>query len=106
MIDLAAVYNHLFQNIPGWSVVERDGEYEITLPDGVEKPTKAEIEQAWREVQDVRQKREVKQARKARYEKETDELLYEALAKLDLPELKEWQDKRAQIKEELPFARR
>lgn len=38
-----------------------------------------------------------------RYMNETDGLLFDALAKMNTPELKEWQDARAKIKRELPI---
>jgi hypothetical protein len=103
VIDLSSVLSHLYPDVPGWCVVERDGEQEVTLPDGIKMPSKAQIEQTWAEIQAERAHREIEQERKSRYEQETDSLLYDALAKLDIPELKEWQDTREAIKLELPY---
>ncbi|NLB54176.1 MAG: hypothetical protein GX811_00125 [Lentisphaerae bacterium] len=70
---------------------------------GMKPPTEKQIEQAWAEIQAIREQKEIEQARKELYEKETDHLLFEALMKLDLPELKEWQEAREQVKKSLPY---
>jgi hypothetical protein len=102
MIDIARVLDHL--GIEGWEVVERDGSQEITkFPKGVKRPTQKQLADAWAEVQAIDTHGEIEQARKARYEQETDNLLYDALAKLDLPELKGWKDAREKVKEELSY---
>lgn len=102
-MDLSAVYYHLYPDIAGWSVVENNDKTEVVLPEGMKPPTEKQIEQAWVEVQAIREQKETEQARKALYEQETDHLLYEALMKLDLPELKEWQKAREQVKKSLPY---
>lgn len=102
-MDLSAIYAYLFPDVAGWSVVENNGKMEITLPEGMKPPTEKQIEQAWAEIQAIREQKEIEQARKELYEKETDHLLFEALMKLDLPELKEWQEAREQVKKSLPY---
>lgn len=100
MIDISAVLIKLYPDLAGWEVVDN----KITKwPDGVEKPTQAEIEKAWEEIQQERKRNEIEIARKERYEKETDDLLYEALAKINAPELAEWKRARETIKVELPY---
>ena len=102
-MDIDAVLDYLYPDLAGWSVVERNGKQEVTLPEGLKMPTKAEIEQAWKEIQAIREHNRITQEREARYRQETDGLLYDALAKLNLPELKEWQDARERVKKELPY---
>lgn len=100
MIDLAPTLSLLYSDLLGWSVVDNEI---VEWPDGVPMPTDEELEQAWAEIQQERAEREVREKRKQRYEQETDHLLYEALAKLDLPELSEWKQAREQIKSKLPY---
>ena len=103
MIDLAAVLERLYPDTAGWCVVEQEGKQEVTLPDGMKMPTKAQIEQAWTEIKIERERWEAEQARKRRYEQETDSLLYDALAKMKAPELTEWKQAREAIKKEIPY---
>lgn len=98
MIDIARCLDHL--GYTGWSVVNNEI---VDFPEGVKRPTQKELAKAWAEVQAEDKRREVEQARKARYEQETDPMLYDALARLDLPELKEWREARAKIKQEIPI---
>jgi len=102
-MDLAKVLSYLYPDLAGWEVVDRGNGQEITkFPDGVKKPTQKELADAWKIVKAEQDKQQVQQEREARYRKETDPLLYDALAKMDLPELAEWQDARMKIKKELP----
>lgn len=99
-MDISLVLTYFYPDLAGWEVVNN----EITkFPDGVPMPTEAELKKAWKEVQRERAEREVEQKRKARYEQETDHLLYEALTKLNLPELTEWKQAREAIKKEIPY---
>ena len=99
MIDISAVLSKLHPDLAGWEVINN----EITkFPDGVERPTQKDIEKAWREVERERKIGGVRQERKMRYEQETDELLFDALESLDMPELKDWQKARKKIKLEIP----
>jgi hypothetical protein len=100
MIDIARALQKLYPDLVGWSVVNNEI---VDFPKDVKRPTQAELEQAWAEVQAEDKRRAVEQARKARYEQETDPMLYDALAKPDLPELAEWKRKRDKIKKELPY---
>jgi hypothetical protein len=97
MIDIARALEHL--GLTNWSVVEKDGKVTVT---GIKLPPQEILDKAWAEVQALDAHREIEQARKARYEQETDPMLYDALAKLDIPELKEWRDKQKKIKRDLP----
>ena len=90
----------------GWEVVERDGkEPEITRwPKGVKQPTKAELQTWWDDEIAVDLERErIAREREQRYKQETDGLLYDALAKLELPQLDEWKAAREAIKTELAY---
>jgi hypothetical protein len=98
-MDLPAVLNKLYPGVAGIGTVNNEIS---SWPEGLERPTKAQLAQAWREVQQERAEREVVQKRRERYQAETDPMLYDALAKLDLPELKEWKAARDKIKLEIP----
>lgn len=50
-MDLAVVLSHRYPDLAGWSVV--NGELK-DWPDGVEKPTQAELDATWIEVQAIR----------------------------------------------------
>jgi hypothetical protein len=98
-MDLPAVLNKLYPNVAGWETVNN----KITkVPKGLKKPTQQEMEDAWAEIQSEREEKRIIQERKDRYEKETDSLLFDALAETNIPELAEWKQKRQAIKDELP----
>lgn len=100
MIDLAPTLSLLYSDLLGWSVVDNEI---VEWPDGVPMPTDEELEQAWAEIQQEQAEREVREKRRQRYQQETDDLLYEALEKVDLPELSKWQTARKKIKDEIPM---
>jgi len=98
-MDLAKVLSHIHPDLAGWEVVNN----EITkFPDSVPEPTQAELDTAWAEVQSQDRILGIREERKRRYREESDGLLFDALAKMDLPELAEWQDAQMKIKKELP----
>ena len=90
----------------GWEVVQRDGKEPVITrwPKGVKQPTKAELQIWWDEEISIELERErIAAEREHRYKAETDGLLYDALAKMDAPELAEWKQAREAIKGELPY---
>jgi hypothetical protein len=97
MTDIARALEHL--GYTGWNVVNNEI---VDFPKDEKRPTQKQLADAWAELQALDAHREIELARKARYERETDGMLFDALAELDLPELKEWRDKQKKIKRDLP----
>ena len=103
MIDLPAVLERLYPDVPGIQTVDN----EITnFPKDLQLPTKEQVEKAWEEIKVEREYEQIRLERRRRYEQETDHLFFDALAKMDAPELKEWQDARKTIKSEIPKDKR
>jgi len=98
MIDIANCLEYL--GFEGWEVVNNEI---TTFPNDVKKPTQKQLEAAWVEVQAKQEQKRIAEERRMRYVNETDGLLFDALAKMDNPELKEWREARARIKRELPI---
>ena len=73
----------------------------LTWLDDSPKPTKKTLDDAWPQVQWEREYAQVKQARRARYQAETDGI-YMAAVRDDLP-LDDWKAAVAAIKSELPY---
>lgn len=103
-MDIASILTR--KGYTGWEVVQREGkEPEITRwPKGVKQPTTEQLQKWWDEEVSIELERErIAQEREQRYKAETDALLYDALAKMDAPELKEWKQAREAIKSELAY---
>ena len=73
----------------------------LTWLDDSPKPTKKTLDDAWPQVQYERDYAQVEQARRARYQAETDGI-YMAAVRDDLP-LDDWKAAVAAIKAELPY---
>ena len=73
----------------------------LTWLDDAPKPTKKTLDDAWPQVQYEREYAQVEQARRARYQAETDGI-YMAAVREDLP-LDDWKAAVAAIKAELPY---
>ena len=97
-MDIALLLSCKYPDLEGWEVVNN----KITKFPG-EKPTQKQLEAWWREIEGDLRNKAISQEREARYRMETDGLLYDALAKMDAPELKEWKQAREAIKSELAY---
>ena len=99
MTDYAAV---LISIRPGaqWSL-NGDGYEGLTWLDDSPKPTKKTLDEAWPQVEWERAYVQVEQARRARYQAETDGM-YMAAVREDLP-LDDWKAAVAAIKADLPY---
>ena len=73
----------------------------LTWLDDSPKPTKKTLDDAWPQVQYEREYAQVEQARRARYQAETDGM-YMAAVREDLP-LDDWKAAVAAIKADLPY---
>ena len=73
----------------------------LTWLDDSPKPTKKTLDDAWPQVQYEREYAQVEQARRARYQAETDGM-YMAAVRDDLP-LDDWKAAVAAIKADLPY---
>ena len=73
----------------------------LTWLDDSPKPTKKTLDDAWPQVQYEREYAQVEQARRARYQAETDGI-YMAAVRDDLP-LDDWKAAVAAIKADLPY---
>ena len=104
-MDLSAILNYKYPGLEGWQVVNRGkGDVIEVWPEGVKQPTKEQLQKWWDEEISIELERErIAAEREQRYKQETDHLLYDALSKLDLPELTEWKQAREAIKGELPY---
>ena len=98
-MDIPAVLNAIR---PGsrWTL-NGDDYAGLTWLDDSPKPTKKTLEDAWPQVQYERKYAAVEQARRARYQAETDGI-YMAAVRDDLP-LDDWKAAVAAIKAELPY---
>ena len=105
--DYAEILTDLFPDLPGWSVVEKEGKVTIHWPEAapIPKPTLAELDKRWPEVLAKREHERIAQEREARYREETDGILFDALAKLAErePDLQVWKQAREAIKKEIPY---
>lgn len=107
-MDIANILTRKYPSLERWSVVDRGkGQVIEEWPTGKgvpAKPTKEQLQKWWDEEVSIELERErIAQEREQRYRKETDGLLYDALAKMDAPELTEWKQAREAIKGELPY---
>lgn len=73
----------------------------LTWLDETAKPSQAELDAAWPQVQYERDRTAVEQARRARYQAETDGMFF--AAQRDGGDLTEWQAAVDAIKAELPY---
>jgi hypothetical protein len=99
MTDYAAV---LAAIRPGaqWTL-DGDDYSGLTWLDDSPKPTKKTLDDAWPQVQYDREKAAVEQARRARYQAETDGMFF--AAQREGGDLSAWQAACDQIKAELPY---
>ena len=99
MTDYAAV---LAAIRPGaqWSL-NGDAYEGLTWLDDSPKPTKKTLDDAWPQVQYEREYAQVEQARRARYQSETDGMFF--AAQRDGGDLTEWQAAVDSIKADLPY---
>ena len=99
MTDYAAV---LTAEYPGreWSLNGNDYATLVMLDDGP-KPTKATLDSKWAAVQLARDTKQIEEARRARYQAETDGLYFHAIR--DDEPLDAWKAAVAAIKAELPY---
>jgi hypothetical protein len=76
-VDYALV---LTDEYPGrlWSLVDNDYATLVILDDGP-KPTKATLDSKWAAVELARDTKQIEEARRARYQAETDGLYFEAM---------------------------
>ena len=110
-MDIANMLTRKFPGLDGWSVINRgEGDVIEEWPTGKgapPKPTKEQLQKWWDEEVSIELERErIAAEREQRYRQETDHLLYDALAKLNLPELTEWKQAREAIKSELALPSR
>jgi len=100
MTDYAAV---LAAIRPGakWTLDGDDYSGLIWLDDSP-KPTKKTLDDAWPQVKYDREHAAVEEARRARYQDETDGLFFEAMRE-DTPNLATWRAAVDQIKADLPY---
>ena len=73
----------------------------LTWLDDSPKPTQAELDAAWPQVQYDNEYAQVKEARRARYQAETDGMFF--AAQRDGGDLTEWEAAVAAIKADLPY---
>ena len=99
MTDYPAVLNALYPDAE-WSLNGEDYAGLTWLSDSP-KPTKKKLDDAWPQVQYQREYAAVEQARRARYQAETDGI-YMAAVRDDFP-LDDWKAAVAAIKAELPY---
>ena len=100
-MDIPAVLNAIRPNTL-WSINGDQSDYaNLTWLDETPKPTKKTLEDAWPQVQYQRDYAQVEQARRARYQAETDGI-YMAAVRDDLP-LDDWKAAVAAIKADLPY---
>ena len=83
-----------------WTL-DGDGYDGLTWLDDSPKPSKKTLDDAWPQVQYEREYAQVEQARRARYQAETDGI-YMAAVRDDLP-LDDWKAAVAAIKADLPY---
>ena len=103
-MDISAILNYKYPDLEGWQVVNRgNGDVIEVWPKGTPKPTEKQLAEWWPEVKAIIERERIAQERKQRYKQETDDLLYDALAKLELPQLDEWKAAREKIKAEFPY---
>ena len=99
-MDVAAILNRKFPGVTGWTVVNN----QITkFPKDLTQPDEKELAAWWDEIEIELDRERIALEREQKYKQETDALLFDALAQLDIPELKEWQDAREAVKQELPY---
>lgn len=94
-MDIARVLEYL--GYTNWQVVDN----KITEFEG-KKPSEKQLQVAWEELSVIIENERIDRERRQRYEEESDHLLYEALMKIDIPELTEWKNVRNKIKLDLP----
>ena len=104
-MNVALVLKSKYPDLAGWQTEDHgDGEKIVKWPKGVKEPNEEELQKWWDEEVSIELERErIAAEREQRYRAETDGLLYDALAKLDAPELAEWKQAREAIKGELPY---
>jgi hypothetical protein len=104
-MDISAILSCKFPDLADWEVVDKgDGQKITKWPKGVEKPTQMQLQKWWEEEVAIELERgRIASERAQRYRQETDRLLFDGLAKMDAPELAEWQAARAAIKEDLKY---
>ena len=99
MTDYAAVLTAIR---PGAEWTLNGDAYEgLTWLDGSPKPTKKTLDDAWPQVQYERAYAEVEQARRARYQSETDGMFF--AAQREGGDLTEWQAAVDAIKADVPY---
>lgn len=98
MTNYAAVLSSLYPSV-SWSINAND--YDTLTWDESPKPTQAVLDAAWPQVQWDRQYAQVEQARRARYQAETDGLYFAAMRE-DTPTLAAWVAGVNAIKADLP----
>ena len=99
MVDYAAVLSAIRPSA-AWTLSNNDYSTLVWLDDSP-KPTKKTLDDAWPQVQYEREYAQVEQARRARYQAETDGM-YMAAVRDDLP-LDDWKAAVAAIKADLPY---
>ena len=108
MMDIANILTRKYPGLKGWQVVDRGkGEVIEEWPTGKGAPPKPTTEQLqiwWVEeiALEIEHER-IAAERERRYRQETDGLLYDAFAEMELPELTEWKQAREAIKSELAY---
>lgn len=110
-MDISAVLSYVYPDLAGWEVVNRgNGDVIEKWPVGKGapvKPTTEQLQKWWVEEVSIELERErIAVEREQRYRQETDPLLYDALAKMNAPELSEWKQARETIKSELALPSR
>lgn len=98
-MDIPAVLRHLYPNAQ-WSL-NGDDYAGLDWLDGTPKPTLAELEAAWPDVQLARQNAEAERQRAAAYKAEADPLFFYWQAGEGTEQA--WQDKRAEIRARFPY---
>ncbi len=98
-VDYALV---LTDEYPGrlWSLNDNDYSTLVMLDDGP-KPTKATLDSKWAAVELARETKQIEDARRARYQAETDGLYFDAMR--GDGNLDEWNAATAQVRADLPY---
>ena len=99
MTDYPAVLSALYPDAQ-WTL-SGDDYAGLTWLSDTPKPTKKKLDDAWPQVEYDREYAQVKEARRARYQAETDGI-YMAAVREDLP-LDDWKAAVAAIKADLPY---
>lgn len=102
MTDYPAILSSMFPSAAWTFFGESDDYAALTWLDESEKPTQAELDAAWPQVEWDRQYAQVEQARRARYQAETDGLYFAAMRE-DTPTLAAWTAAVDAIKADLPY---